>query len=66
MYAVDTFLRAHRIAWSTPDSEVHGAVYDGAETQAFVTEARSRFADVPAILGALDRYVEEQARFSDD
>jgi hypothetical protein len=66
MYAVDTFLRAHGIAWSTPDIEVHGMVYDDDETQAFVTEARSRFAGVPAILGALDRYVEEQARRDDD
>jgi hypothetical protein len=66
MYAVDTFLRARGIGWSTPDSEVHGMVYDEDETEAFVAEARSRFADVPAILGALDRYVEEQARLNDD
>ncbi|MEJ3742560.1 hypothetical protein WEI85_04595 [Actinomycetes bacterium KLBMP 9797] len=66
MYAVDAFLRARGIAWSTPDIEVHGAVYDDEETEAFVTEAKSRFADVSAILGALDRYVEQQARFDDD
>ncbi|WP_204008666.1 hypothetical protein [Virgisporangium aurantiacum] len=66
MYAVDTFLRAHGIAWSTPDLDVHGAVYDDDETEAFVTGARSRFADVPAIQSALDRYVEEQARRADD
>jgi hypothetical protein len=60
MYAVDTFLRARGIAWSTPDIDVHGMVYDDDETRAFVAEARSRFADVPAILAALDRYVEEQ------
>jgi hypothetical protein len=66
MYAVDTFMRAHGIAWSPPDIEIHGAVYLDEETQAFVTEARSRFVDVPAILGALDRYAQEQARFNDD
>jgi hypothetical protein len=66
MYAVDTFLRSHGIAWSTPDIEVHGAVYLDEETEAFVTEARSRFADVPAILAALDRHVEEQARAAAD
>lgn len=66
IYAVDTFLRTQGIAWSTPDIEVHGAVYDDDENQAFVTEARSRFADVPAVLDALDRHVEEQARVDDD
>lgn len=66
MYAVDTFLRAHGIAWSTPDIDVHGAVYSDEETQEFLSEARSRFADVPAILGALDRYAEELASFDDD
>jgi hypothetical protein len=66
LYAVDSFLRARGIAWSTPDIEEHGAVYDDDETQAFVTEARARFADVPAVLGALDRYVEEQATFNED
>jgi hypothetical protein len=66
MWAVDSFLRARGIGWSTPDIEVHGAVYSDEETQAFVTGARARFADVPAVLGALDRYVEEQARSDDD
>jgi hypothetical protein len=66
MYAVDAFLRAHGIAWSTPDLEVHGAVYPDEETQAFVREAGSRFAGVPAVLDALDRYVAEQAALHDD
>jgi hypothetical protein len=59
MHTLDAFLRAHGIAWSTPDIEEHGAVYGDDETQEFVSEARARFADVPAVLGALDRYVEE-------
>lgn len=66
MYAVSSFLRAHGIAWSTPDLEEHGAVYPDEELEAFVSQARIRFAEVPAVLGALDRHVEEQRRFADD
>ena len=66
MYAVSSFLRAHGIAWSTPDLEEHGAVYPDEELEAFVSQARIRFAEVPAVLDALDRHAEEQRRFADD
>lgn len=66
LYAVDAFLRAQAIAWSTPDLEVHGAVYPDEETREFVREARSRFATVPAVLDALDRYDAQQAALRDE
>ncbi|GIJ46269.1 hypothetical protein Val02_31550 [Virgisporangium aliadipatigenens] len=66
LYAMDAFLRAHGIAWSTPDPEVHGMVYPDEETREFVREARSRFAGEPAVLDALDRYDAQQAALHED
>jgi hypothetical protein len=66
MYAVSSFLRAHGIAWSPPDLDMHGMVYSDEEVEAFVSGARARFADVPVVLDALDRHVEEQRRSAAD
>ncbi|GAA0910820.1 hypothetical protein GCM10009557_85180 [Virgisporangium ochraceum] len=66
MYAVSSFLRAHGLAWQPPDLDEHGMVYSDEEVAAFVSGARVRFAEVPVVLGALDRHAEEQRRFADD
>jgi hypothetical protein len=66
MHAVDRFMRARGIAWSPPDIEMHGAVYDDDENDEFVAAARQQFADVPAIQRALDRHVQEQEALRDD